>query len=347
MKTLDIQLLQQMLDEGYVTTQKHPHADLYIYNYTAAAQYEKKWNEITLQCRGLIMDKNYQIVARPFCKFFNLEEHAGKCLPDTAFDVYEKMDGSLGILYWLNDDAYIATRGSFASEQALKGTAILNKKYTDILHTLDKSLTYLFEIIYPENRIVLDYGGMEDLVLLAVIDTQSGSEMNYDMAYFPIAKKYDGVRDIYTLSKNEEQNKEGFVIRFANGMRVKVKFAEYLRIHKIVTMVSSTTVWEYLKDELPFDELLDKVPDEFYTWVKATKEILTGSYEVIEAICKSEYKELETEKETAMYFLSCTYPSILFSMLRKRNYHQQIWKMVKPTFSKPFSNASLFTQNNQ
>ncbi|MCC7030152.1 MAG: T4 RnlA family RNA ligase [Chitinophagaceae bacterium] len=347
MKTKDIQLLQQMLDEGYVTTQKHPHADLYIYNYTAAAQYEKKWNAITLQCRGLIMDKNYQIVARPFAKFFNLEEHAGQSLPDTAFDVFEKLDGSLGILYWLNNEAYIASRGSFGSEQALKGTEILNKKYIHILHTLDKSLTYLFEIIYPENRIVLDYGGMEDLVLLAVIDTQSGTEMNYDTAHFPVAKKYDGVRDIYTLSKNEEQNKEGYVIRFANGMRVKVKFAEYLRIHKIVTMVSTTTVWEYLKDERPFDELLDKVPDEFYTWVKATKEILTGSYEVIEAICKQEYKELETEKETALYFFTCTYPTILFSMLRKKNYQQQIWKMVKPKFSKPFSNALQFTQNDQ
>jgi RNA ligase len=31
-----------------------PDADFFIYNYTAKAQYDKIWNEITLQARGLI-----------------------------------------------------------------------------------------------------------------------------------------------------------------------------------------------------------------------------------------------------------------------------------------------------
>ncbi len=336
MNPINTSLLQQMLDEGFVSVQKHPEGELYIYNYTAAAQYNKMWNEITLQCRGLILDQNHQIVARPFPKFFNLEELAQQKLPDLAFDAFDKMDGSLGILYWMNNEASIATRGSFTSEQALKGTEFLRQKYQHLLHTLDRSKAYLFEIIYPENRIVIDYAGLEDIVLLAVIDTQSGQDTDQENSGFSTVKRYDGVKDIHSLSKTEVHNREGYVIRFANGYRVKVKFAEYLRIHKIVTQVSSLTIWEHLKDDLSFDELLDKVPDEFYAWVKEMKVLLTGLYEAIESVCIQEYKVLSTDKETAMYFFTCTYPNILFLMFRNKNYQQQIWKMVKPTFTKPF-----------
>ena len=91
--------LQSMIDEQYIKVQKHPEEDLYIYNYTAKAQYERVWNEWTLQCRGLIMDADQKVVARPFPKFFNLGEIEGQVLPKESFEVYEKMDGSLGILY--------------------------------------------------------------------------------------------------------------------------------------------------------------------------------------------------------------------------------------------------------
>ena len=92
------ELLRQMLDERLVMVQKHPHADLFIYNYTNKAQYDRIWNEITLMCRGLILDAGLHIVARPFKKFFNLEELPADEIPDEPFEAYEKIDGSLGIL---------------------------------------------------------------------------------------------------------------------------------------------------------------------------------------------------------------------------------------------------------
>ena len=65
-------LLKEMLEQGYVVFKKHPEADLFIYNYSAKTQYERIWNEITLACRGLILDAEGNFVARPFAKFFNL-----------------------------------------------------------------------------------------------------------------------------------------------------------------------------------------------------------------------------------------------------------------------------------
>lgn len=139
-----------MINEKYISKRKHPTADLYIYNYTAKAQYDWVWNEATEQCRGLIMDGTGNVIARPFRKFFNLDE--GTVLPLVPFEVAEKLGGSLGILYWVGDEPYIATRGSFESDQAVEAKRILDAKYRDAAMTLDRDLTYLFEIVYPGAR---------------------------------------------------------------------------------------------------------------------------------------------------------------------------------------------------
>ena len=327
--------LQEMINNKLVSEQKHSEADLFIYNYTPKVQFDKLWNEITLQTRGLILDSEQNVVAKPFSKFFNLEEHQPSEIPQLQFDVFEKLDGSLGILYWINDKPFIASRGSFESEQAKHATDILYKKYSHTFSKLNKNKTYLFEIIYPENRIVIDYGTTDDIILITIIDNETEAESIEDIG-FQIVKKYDGINDIQQLKSLEEENKEGFVIRFQNGFRVKVKFAEYIRLHRIITGVSNVAIWEYLSEGKSFEELLAKVPDEFYNWVKKTQFELKNKFDEILAQSKSVYKELETRKETALYFNSQKNSSILFAMLDKKPIDKIIWKMLKPKYSKPF-----------
>lgn len=335
------ELLQQMIDEKLVSVQKHPTADLFIYNYTPKVQYYKLWNEITLQTRGLILDAEMNIVARPFRKFFNLEEHQPNEIPQTAFDVFEKLDGSLGILYWLNDKPFIATRGSFESEQAQKATEILYSKYADTFIRLDKSSTYLFEIIYPKNRIVVDYGSVEDLFLLARIDNETGNDLPvYESTGFKIVKRFDGINDLQQLKALEGYNKEGFVIRFQNGFRVKMKFAEYVRLHRIITGVSNVTIWEYLKEGKSFDELLVKVPDEFYDWILQTANGLEMNFKLIYDNAQEVYRKLyhEDKKIFALRVLdeAKEISSILFNIYNGKKVEPVIWKMIRPEYVKPF-----------
>ena len=334
---MDKSLLTQMVNEKLVSVQKHPEVDLFIYNYTPKVQYEKIWNPITLITRGLILDSEMNIVARPFGKFFNLEEHSESEIPNIPFEVYEKMDGSLGILYWINDNPFIATRGSFTSDQSVKATEILHEKYSDTFIRLDRNSTYLFEIIYPQNRIVVDYGNTEDLFLLARIDNETGQDLPvYESTGFKVVKKYDGINEINKLKYLEEQNKEGFVIVFKNGFRVKVKFSDYVRLHRIITGVSNIAIWEYLSEDKPFDEMLEKVPDEFYDWVKSVQLDLANKFSKILYESQSVFKEMETRKETALYFQQQKYPSVLFSMLDGKKPDKIIWRMIRPVFSKPF-----------
>jgi RNA ligase len=287
--------------------------------------------------RGLILDKKGQIIARPFKKFFNLEEHTAVDIPQEPFEVYEKADGSLGILYWLNDQPCIATRGSFISEQALHATQLFGDRYGSVLAKLDRNVTYLFEIIYPSNRIVVDYGAMDDLVLLGVLDNQTGLDLPLPQNLgFPVITRHDGINDLGQLKNLEQENKEGFVIRFKSGFRLKVKFSEYVRLHRIVTQTSSTVVWEHLASGQSLEELLERVPDEFYAWVKQTKMELETQFNAILEEAKLAFKTFPTRKETAAYFLTQKYPHVMFRLLDNKDPSELIWKMIKPVYSKPF-----------
>ncbi len=344
MESINLVHLHKMIEEKYISVQKHPTEELYIYNYTQNAQFDRMWNNETLQCRGLIMDENATIVARPFPKFFNLDEaiNQGEQLPVEDFEVTEKMDGSLGILYWIGDTPFLATRGSFTSDQAVKGTLIL-QKYGSYFAELNREYTYLFEILYPENRIVVDYGGREDIVLLAVIDTQTGEDISLYEACsgFPFNAPLKGITDYSTLKERQEDNKEGFVIRFAGGKRYKVKFDEYVRLHRLVTGVNARSIWDLLRNKQPFEELLERVPDEFYQWVKNTKEELELAYTAEEQDALrvlDMVKELPTRKEQALAILKNDkeISGVVFAMLNGKPYEEVIWKRLRPSAQKPW-----------
>lgn len=345
--------IEALVEKGYIMMNKHPELDLFILNYTKAAQFEKVWNEYTLMARGLVVDGDFNVVARPFPKFFNLEEHKPEEIPtDLSFEVFDKMDGSLGILFYYAGTWHLATRGSFTSDQAKKGAEILHWKYqvdNNMYDKLAQGFTYLFEIIYPENRIVVDYNGKKDLVLLAAIENATGNEMPYEnLKYsgFDVVKKFtiDKVEDFKDLKLLNGDNREGFIVKFSNGFRVKIKYEEYCRLHRIVTNVSNKTVWEFLKDDKPFGELIDRVPDEFFDWVKETRSEMISQFERIEYIALKDFYTryvkdfLRDKKGFALMVKGHPYESILFKMFDGKPYRQIIWKLIKPEFAKPFAN---------
>lgn len=335
---VNIKLLNELVEKGYLTVRSHPTADLLIYNYTALAQYERYWTPETLLCRGLITTSSGKVVARSFPKFFNLEEHQ-QPLPLEPFKVTTKMDGSLAILYFVDDTPFIATRGSFISDQAVRANMILQRRYKSF--PFEKQYTYLFEVIYPENRIVVNYGMMEDLVLLAVVETATGNELDIHQYSwpFPVVRQYDGITDLEALRKIEEANAEGFVVRFESGLRIKMKFAEYVRLHRVMTHVTARHIWELLRDDKPFDELLTKVPDEFYAWVSKTRAELEAQFAAIEAECRQVYnqvRDLPGRKEQAAIVLRTRYAAPVFRMLDGRDYRDLIWKQLRPSADAPF-----------
>jgi RNA ligase len=341
------------LRNGLISRQSHPiFSDLTIYNYTARAQYDKVWNEVTSTCRGLIVDAaSGDVVARPFPKFFNLGEHELDALPlDQPFEVLDKMDGSLGILYCTPDGPAVATRGSFASEQAVHATSVFRNKYAHI--PLIEGATYLFEIIFPSNRIVVDYGALDDLVLLAVIDIKTGADLPIPTDWpGPVAPRhlladFAAVQSFVSDSQKSGTAAEGVVVRFdptqpgTPSLRIKLKLADYVRLHRLITGVSTVNVWEALAGGQPIDQWLEHVPDEFYQWVRNTTDNLRAEYQSIEDDCRRAMADPRAasgndRKTVAEYFAPFPHRAVLFKMFDGKPYESLIWKSIRPAFAKP------------
>jgi len=336
--------------------QVHPTLPLTIWNYSEKVQYDNLWDDITLQTRGLVTDDKGNIVARPFKKFFNDSEKKHTPTPD--FDVYDKLDGSLVILFHYEGEWVLATRGSFTSDQAVKGFEMLQKYEYQKLH---KDYTYLFEIIYDDNRIVVKYP-YEDLVLLGMINTETGYEVDLygegnDVRLknlmsnlgFKIVRKYDGINDYSILKGMIKDDEEGFVVKFSNGDRMKVKGEEYMKLHKLITSVSTTAIWEMLSEGRDVLELLKEVPDEFYNKIKMYVRDLKYTYFSLSEYAGKTHdgfrygkfgdKDPEpTKKEFAEFLSMNNYNPIIkalcFAMWDKKDYDKIIWKHIKPEFRK-------------
>lgn len=357
MKILDLELKNKLIELGYLKSQKHPTEDLWIYNYTQIAQFDKKAfieYPILRECRGLVLDVDGEVVARAFGKFWNFEEYGeGSILGELphydSFEITDKLDGSLGIVFQYKDKIIIATRGSFESEQSKWATEHF-KTLVESDFKIEGNLTLLFEIIYPENRIVVSYGEEKKMVFLACIYNETGeqqlrnhSEQLCEAFGFEIVRMFDGMTDFKQCRElMKRDNAEGFVIRFLpSGLRVKMKYEEYVRLHKILTGISSKTIWEMLKNKDDFALVLEKVPDEFMAWVDSTKKKLELEYFRIDLYIDKAYNEIPQDvsrKEQALFILKNhkIISSMLFNMLDGKDYTDSIWRMIQPKYEQPF-----------
>jgi RNA ligase len=342
-------LLDEMLAARFIKIQHHPDAGLRILNYTPRAQFERVWNPVTVACRGLIVDAAGSVVARPFAKFFNLAEHPTTALPDGEVEVTEKLDGSLGILYPVGDRFEIATRGSFRSEQAVHATSRWRERYEGRFLPRP-GWTYLFEIVYPANRVVVDYAGTDDLFLLGAVETATGRSV----PLAEVAGSWPGpvvevhpVRSLAdALALPARRNAEGFVLRFvAEDLRVKVKHDEYVRLHRVVTDLSERRIWEALAEGVDLEAWLEAVPDEFFGFVTETRDRMLAEFasltsEVEERFCAllGGLPEGWSRREFAAQVTAMRdFPlaKALFSRLDGKDFDAMIWHHLRPADHMP------------
>lgn len=298
--------LERMMAENRISKQVHPYLPLTIYNYTNRAQFVNEWTESERVCRGLIVeDGTLDVIARGPSKFFNYGQTGA---PDIDLEswvrVSRKEDGSLGIGWAYRGHYGVATRGSFASEQSVYATEKLftNDDKANIDWAGDRGLTRIWEIVYPDNRIVLDYKGREELISLGTVSLESGL-----ITYRPKSVVEEEIVHIQDALKFPiPADEEGYVLDILNasGMvtaHVKLKGEEYKILHGLLTNTNARRIWvqmaaracrKYINSAEEWsrllhhkaedfmrvdtskdivDTFLTNVPDEFYNWV--TKKI--------------------------------------------------------------------------
>lgn len=281
---------EEEVKKQYVRRVNSSDGKLTLYNYTNKCTYDRAWNDVTRYARGIIFERaTGRIVAIPFPKFFNVGEMPEtrlENLPDEPYLVSKKMDGSLGIIYHYDGEWKVATRGSFTSPQALRGQEIL-KKYD--MSEVPTELTLLTEIIYPENKIVANYGDKEELVLLAAVNRETQTEVNTktldlvcrDTGMSLVEYYAHSIEHMIELQQSLPKDEEGFVVRFESGLRIKIKGKEYLRIHKLISCMSPLSFWESMKEGKVNISYLQELPEEYREEADKMKKKLEKDYQEI------------------------------------------------------------------
>ena len=315
------------LGEIYTKTTKINGKGLVLFNYTPKAMYKNEWNDFERVCRGIIFDELGSVVARPFLKFFNLNQlgYDKNYILDRGIEsITVKLDGSLGIVFYFEGGWRAVTHGSFNSEQATKAEEML-EVYD--LSLLNKDFTYMVEIIYPENRIVLDYKGYKGLVMLAAIHTATGEELKRKTLSALCSEMNFRIVDLEHFSWNELlylvdniKDVEGWVILINNGERVKLKTEHYKELHKLVSNITPRNVFEaYCAGNV--EEYISALPDEFQIECKELVEGFNASYLELkskyEGIYLSILIEMYEPSRRAYAELANKYkhPQILFALL--------------------------------
>ena len=245
--------------------------------------YNTGWHNLAKVCRGKIIDLDTkEVVSYPFDKFFNINE-----VEDTKIEkiknhiknanyifATDKKDGSTIIVSKYKNAPLITTNGSFDNDQIDFAKKLFKTKYKSFLNNLEDGFTYIFEIIYPENRIVIDYGDEEALYLLAVRDLKTQRLLHLNKIH-EIANKYGfelpdvyDFKDIDTLINlahtMKNANKEGWVLRIGNKdneFMVKIKLDEYFEMHSVFGTVKLGFVYKkHIANEL--DDFLSICTDE-------------------------------------------------------------------------------------
>jgi RNA ligase len=296
--------LEARVKSGTVTVSRQ--GPLALYHYSNRCVYDVLWDDYSLLARGLILDVDRgELVATPFPKFFNYGERDMK-LPDEPFHAFEKLDGSLGIVFFHDGRWQVTTKGTFGAGQARWAEARLAQ--CD-LGCLDPRSTYLFEIIYRANRIVVRYD-YEDLVLLGAYDG-SGTELDAPGLVALAAQlgtraarryEYARVDDILQAAEALDQNDEGFVIRFVSGYRLKLKGSAYRRAHALVSRVTPLGLYDaiYAGDDL--DLLRREVPEEYWTDFDSIRALLAAEVQKLVDATEAEAAHLKdlSDKEVGL-----------------------------------------------
>lgn len=247
---------------------KHPDKELYVISY------KNQSTDWTIpgarSARGLVLNGAGNIVSIGYDKFFNYNQFQNgffdnrteedsetydvylksipdeikrlSCWDDGEFSVYDKLDGSLILMFMVNGELYFNTTSTFTSDQAELARLVYSKLKSSQRKELEKicglNNTLIFELIGPSNPHVVSYK-KDELVLHGVRSAitkylwkPDAVEKLASLAGIRSPEKINMTNkdEIVSYIKNLK-GAEGVVIRFDTGKFLKIKSEEYLEMH--------------------------------------------------------------------------------------------------------------------
>lgn len=241
----------ELLAKNYAIKSKQE-GDLAIFNYSFDCRFEEP---LVQEARGIILNvRTCEVVCWPFRKFGNHTEPYADEIDWSCARVLEKIDGSIVKLWFdrTTDHWQFSTNGMIRAEQAMVEDApclsyaqVIRRadNYAQIpFDSLDPSLTYIFELVSPDTRVLIKY---DDTTLyhIGTRNNLTGEESETDIGIqkprsFPLTSLADCLRAATELNAActhvDEVEKEGFVVVDGHWNRVKIKSPDYVMMHRLI-----------------------------------------------------------------------------------------------------------------
>lgn len=216
--------------------------DLNVMKYTRRVFYDNLWNDELIECRGRVVDSEGNTVINPFTKIFNYMENGTTLGEDETCLVVEKINGFLACATYvpMYDEVIVSTTGSLDSEYADIAKRSIPEAFLDDLRKSRSPMTYMFEIVSPDDR--LEHPVKEDIgcYLIGVrgvtdkshyfSDTNKEKTLDMIAGNFGLLRpKHFMMKFSEVLKKVKESHAEGFVVYSQDTGRVlKIKTPYYL-----------------------------------------------------------------------------------------------------------------------
>lgn len=237
---MDKELLKQfVLNNTNLVSMKETesHFGLFILKYKKNVFYKNLWNEFLEECRGTIIDKEFNIVSRPFTKIYNfgIEEKAPKLDKSVIVDAYRKVNGFLVSVTYHNGDILVSTTGSTDSDYVKMARELIDiDRYRKVCSEWYNT-TFMFECVHRNDpHIIPETEGMyllgyrakswdaspvnPDPKLLRMLSVEFGS--------LPVEHTVTTVGELLDTVKTVRH--EGFVAYTNDGTSFKIKSPFYL-----------------------------------------------------------------------------------------------------------------------
>lgn len=237
--------LKKFVENNQKLVKKAPtsNPDLFVLKYTRKVFFDGLWNEFLEQCRGLVIDKDYNIVSYPFTKIYNIgiEEKAPVYADDDLVTVYQKRNGFMVAMTEYNGELLISTTGSLDSDFVGYARSFVNEDLEkEIIYLAKKyNITLLFECVHSEDPHIIPeqpglyYLGHREKTYDSVVDMYRPSDsyhkyLPHEASVFDCGEIYYNMKwkDVAALLKTCEH--EGYVIYGSNRTSGKVKSKYYL-----------------------------------------------------------------------------------------------------------------------
>lgn len=223
---------------------KYP--ECFVVKYKNTVFYDNLWDDFLEECRGMVLDSEYNIISLPFRKIYNfgIESNAPVLDDSVVIDAYAKINGFMIAITYSNElnDFVFSTTGSLDSDFVGYAKQIYNQTihdkclFEEVLFQ-NPDMTFMFECVHPDDPHIVSedvglhfIGARRKILNSPVLHPMQIPVFSNDLcnagAIHVSAYSSITVGDLRHISKDCKT--EGFVFYTHDGRAAKIKTHYYL-----------------------------------------------------------------------------------------------------------------------